>query len=61
MAPVATEKNDAQADRIASLKAKAADTIEKTFNPFYSPSSADDGDSSYEYARYKVRYFYTTQ
>ena len=55
------KKNDTQEDRIASLKAKAADTIEKTFNPFYSPSSADDGDSSYEYARYKVRYFYTIQ
>jgi len=29
--------------------------IDKPMNFFYSPGDADDGDASYEYAKYKVR------
>ncbi|KAI9439838.1 alpha-ketoglutarate-dependent sulfonate dioxygenase [Lactarius indigo] len=39
MAPVATEKQQ-QSD-------------ERLINPFYSPSTADDGDEQYKYAQYK--------
>jgi hypothetical protein len=45
MAPVATAE---RAPTEQNLKQ------EPVFNPFYSPSIADDGDASYEYARYKV-------
>ena len=40
MAPVATEKQQ-QND-------------EQLINPFYSPSTADDGNDQYKYAQYKV-------
>lgn len=45
MAPVATSE---RAPTEQNLKQ------EKVFNPFYSPSIADDGDTSYKYAGYKV-------
>ncbi|EAU85551.1 alpha-ketoglutarate-dependent sulfonate dioxygenase [Coprinopsis cinerea okayama7 len=50
MAPVATASNS-QPDKIAALKAAAA---EKTFNPFYSPPPIDDtNDFNYKYAEFK--------
>ena len=57
MAPVATETNKQDTNDnlgLAELKAKATVQVEKRFNPFYSPSSGDDGDASYEYSQYKV-------
>lgn len=52
MAPVATNEN----------KSATANLKKEVFNPFYSPSIGDDGDDSYQYARYKVNrstlYFY---
>ena len=45
MAPIATSE---RASTEQNLKQ------EKVFNPFYSPSIADDGDASYKYAGYKV-------
>ncbi|KAJ7592909.1 alpha-ketoglutarate-dependent sulfonate dioxygenase [Mycena floridula] len=48
MAPVATNESAPA----ANLKvAKAAS--DEVFNPFYSPSIGDDGDSSYEFAQFK--------
>lgn len=59
MAPVATEprseEQDKSVDEIKNLKAKTQ-AEEKPFNPFYSPYNADDGDDTYEYNRYKVRW-----
>lgn len=40
MAPVATEKQ--------------RQNDEQLINPFYSPSTADDGNEQYKYAQYKV-------
>jgi sulfonate dioxygenase len=45
MAPVATHE--------ASPAEKLAQ--QKVFNPFYSPDIADNGDTDYKYAKYKVR------
>ncbi|KAH8115947.1 alpha-ketoglutarate-dependent sulfonate dioxygenase [Phellopilus nigrolimitatus] len=60
MAPVATEirRTEEDVETAKSLKAKVvkpSDGQETSFNPFYSPPSADDdgSDDSYEYARYK--------
>ncbi|KAI3607882.1 alpha-ketoglutarate-dependent taurine dioxygenase [Moniliophthora roreri] len=47
MAPVATTK-EAEADSVQ----KSKDNL-KVFNPFYSPSTGDDGDTSYKYAEFK--------
>jgi sulfonate dioxygenase len=47
MAPVAVA---ASAPTVTDLKKE-----ETTFNPFYSPNIADDGNDQYEYAKYKVR------
>jgi hypothetical protein len=41
MAPVATQKQQPKDGQL--------------INPFYSPSTADDGDEQYQYAQYKVR------
>jgi sulfonate dioxygenase len=41
MAPVATQKQQPKDEQL--------------INPFYSPSTADDGDEQYQYAQYKVR------
>ncbi|TFK49942.1 alpha-ketoglutarate-dependent sulfonate dioxygenase [Heliocybe sulcata] len=54
MAPVATNESAPVRDAAASLKAaKKEEAEEKIFNPFYSPAIADDGDTSYKYAKYK--------
>ena len=45
MAPVATKENPTS----ENLKKDSG-----VFNPFYSPSTGDDGDETYQYARYKV-------
>jgi len=45
MAPVAVA---ASAPTVTDLKKE-----ETTFNPFYSPNIADDGNDQYEYAKYK--------
>ena len=62
MAPVATEtqrSNVQDESTVKDLKAKinSENNVQKviqSFNPFYSPSIADDGDKTYEYERYKV-------
>ncbi|RDB25948.1 putative alpha-ketoglutarate-dependent sulfonate dioxygenase [Hypsizygus marmoreus] len=48
MAPVAVTESFAPAKSIKDIKEEA-----KIFNPFYSPSIGDDGDSNYEHAQYK--------
>nr|GAT57367.1 alpha-ketoglutarate-dependent taurine dioxygenase [Mycena chlorophos] len=57
MAPVATtddRESTPSVDRIAALKAEKAQAAEATvFNPFYSPSIGDDGDSTYKFADFK--------
>ena len=61
MAPVATEtqrSNVQDESTIKDLKAKIHsennEKVIQSFNPFYSPSIADDGDKTYEHERYKV-------
>ncbi|EGN99509.1 hypothetical protein SERLA73DRAFT_168911 [Serpula lacrymans var. lacrymans S7.3] len=49
MAPVATNESN-QRDTLKNLKSNI-DT--RLINPFYSPSSGDDDDQSYQYAKYK--------
>ncbi|KAF5314818.1 hypothetical protein D9758_012152 [Tetrapyrgos nigripes] len=48
MAPVATTEQ-AEVPGVQKLKEDAS----KVFNPFYSPSIGDDGDTSYKYAEFK--------
>ncbi|KAJ7041370.1 hypothetical protein C8F04DRAFT_1302203 [Mycena alexandri] len=50
MAPVATDTTTqpTEVDRIAALKDES-----KVSNPFYSPSIGDDGDDTYEFAKFK--------
>ncbi|EEB92680.1 hypothetical protein MPER_08775, partial [Moniliophthora perniciosa FA553] len=50
MAPVATTE-EAKAD----LVQKPKDNL-KLFNPFYSPSIGDDGDTAYKYAEFKPHF-----
>ena len=54
MAPVATnESAQDQKPTVRGLKAEKSSA--QPINPFYSPANGDDqGDESYEFARYKV-------
>lgn len=48
MSPVSTNENaSAPAAEVKNVK-------ENVFNPFYSPSIGDDGDKTYQWAKYKV-------
>jgi len=51
MAPVATTERDSTPN--GPVKPAVAD---KVFNPFYSPPDTDNGDETYKYADFKVRW-----
>ncbi|KAG6828617.1 hypothetical protein H0H92_007262 [Tricholoma furcatifolium] len=51
MAPVAIPETPASA--VADLKAQIKGEESQVFNPFYSPSIRDDGDSGYQWAEFK--------
>jgi sulfonate dioxygenase len=53
MAPVATSTATERAPTESALKQEPVGK-ETVFNPFYSPSIGDDGDDTYQYAKYKV-------
>ncbi len=50
MAPVATSETPKE----TSNGTTKIPTIEKVFNPFYSPPANDENDGTYEFAHYKV-------
>ncbi|KAI0783841.1 hypothetical protein BC629DRAFT_528872 [Irpex lacteus] len=52
MAPVATSETPKE----TSNGTTKIPTIEKVFNPFYSPPANDENDGTYEFAHYKPRY-----
>ncbi|THV07211.1 TauD-domain-containing protein [Dendrothele bispora CBS 962.96] len=49
MAPVATKTDSEPSSNLEALKNEAS----KVFNPFYSPSIGDDGNTDYKYADFK--------
>ncbi|KAI0311331.1 hypothetical protein OF83DRAFT_1069006 [Amylostereum chailletii] len=53
MAPVATNESTAPTNGTHPLKAAKLNDDAGVFNPFYSPSIADDGNDTYKYAHFK--------
>lgn len=54
MAPVAVPPQNEFSNHVEVQKAFFKQEAAQLANPFYSPDGGDDGDETYQYAKYKV-------